>query len=180
MKRALSTMALVLATFALLACATKRSGPLVSELRTADYPVTYINDGAGDESVLNTAHYSGGRHKECRKALSDMIALRKDAIPLLIAHLDDRSPTTARYQQKEGLLVPFGFVCLDLLIQITDSPANIRDCAQDGMGACIQKPYYFMPDGSAKEAALVKEKWEALSRKGAIKYVHPKWWKSGS
>jgi hypothetical protein len=180
MKKMLNTMVLVSTVLVLQACAMKTPQPLMSELQGADYPVTYINDGAGDESVLNTLHYSGGQNRECRKTLAKMIALREEAIPLLIEHLDDMSPTQAKYQQAEGLAVPFGFVCLDILMQITDSPATIRDCKEEGMGACIHRPYYYLPDVSAKKAALVKEKWQALYRKGEIRYIYPEWWKKRS
>ena len=180
MKNLLNSAILLLSLCALGACATKSTGPLVSDLLSSNYPVTYINDGAGDESVLNTLHYEDGKNKKCRDTLNRMVDLKEQAIPLLIAHLDDMSPTTARYQQNDKLPVPFGFVCLDVLLQITDSPAIIHDCAHEGMGACVHPPYYFMPDVSAKQAATVKEHWQALYQKGEIRYVYPQWWKQRS
>ena len=164
MKSVRSTVILSLSLLVLGACATKSTGPLVSDLLSADYPVTYINDGAGDESVLNTLHYEDGKNKKCRDTLNRMVDLKEQAIPLLIAHLDDMSPTTAKYQQNDKLPVPFGFVCLDLLLQVTDSPAIIHDCKHEGMGACVHPPYYFMPDGSAKQAATVKEMYQPSTR----------------
>jgi len=177
MKKMLSTMILLFSLCALQGCAMKNPRPLISELLIANYPMTYINDGAGDESVLNTLHYSEGRNKKCHDILTKVVDLKEKAIPLLIAHLDDMSPTKAKYQEDAGLSVPFGFVCLDILIQITDSPAIIHDCKHDGMGACVHSPYYYMPDGSARNAAMVKEHWQALYKKGEIKYVYPEWWK---
>lgn len=177
MKKMLATMMLLSSLCALQACATRSPGALVSDLQVADYPVTYINDGAGDESVLNTLHYSDGRNKECRDLLTQVIGLKEKAISLLIGHLDDMRPTKARYQQDERLSVPFGFVCLDILLQITDSPAVIHECKEDGMGACVHSPYYFMPDASASKAAAAKGHWQALYQKGEIKYVYPEWWR---
>jgi hypothetical protein len=180
MKKMLSSILLFSSLCVLHACAVTNPRPLMSELVIADYPITYINDGAGDESVLNTLHYSNGQNNKCRNTLNRMVDLKEKAIPLLIAHLDDMSPTRAKYQQNEGLAVPFGFVCLDILIQITDSPAIIHDCKHDGMGACVHSPYYYMPDVSAKHAAIVKEHWQALYQAGKIKYVYPEWWKQRS
>lgn len=180
MKSMLSAAMLFIFLCALGACATKTPGALISDLRSADFPITYINDGAGDESVLNTLHYSDGHNKKCQETLTRVVDLKERAISLLIEHLDDMSPTKARYQQDEKLLVPFGFICLDLLIQVTDSPAIIHDCKDDGMGACVHKFYYYMPDVSAKNAAIVKERWQALYRKGEIKFIYPEWWKQRS
>ena len=142
MKSMLSAVVLLSFLCALGACATKTPGSLISDLRSADYPITYINDGAGDESVLNTLHYSDGQNTKCRETLTRVVGLKEKAIPLLIDHLDDMSPTKARYQQDEKLSVPFGFICLDMLIQVTDSPATINDCKEDGMGGCVLEPYY--------------------------------------
>lgn len=158
-------------------CAIKSTRPLVPELLSAGYPVVYINDGAGDESVLNTLHYADGQNKKCHDTLVRVVDLKEKAIPLLIAHLDDMSPTKAKYQQEEDLSVPLGFVCLDILLQLTDSPAIIHDCQEDGMGACVHSSYYFMPGASAKKAAMIKRHWQELYRKGEIKYIHPEWWK---
>ena len=85
MKSCLSAVVVSISLCALGACAAKGSRPLLSDLQSADYPVTYINDGAGDESVLNTLHYADGKNRKCYAMLTRMVDLKEEAIPLLIA-----------------------------------------------------------------------------------------------
>jgi len=112
---------------------------------TPDFGIVYIADGAGDGTVLT---------ERPSEAVKKIVMLQDAAIPVLIRHLDDMRPTSAKYKGgaywDDPIAVPVGYVCLDILSQIVRDNKVLfvqgrRDCDFDGVGACIQAPYYFDP-----------------------------------
>jgi hypothetical protein len=110
---------------------------------------------------------------------------------MLIEHLDDMRSTSATFfsDKHKGIVqVPLGYVCLDLLTNITKATPRIfvEPCADDGLGACVNERFYFWPDSFIRrggkyfarpEIRRVKTKWERAYRRGFAKYRYPEWWK---
>lgn len=148
----------------------------IDALTTAPSLVVYSEDGAADATVTENPS------REVRA----IVNLRSSAIPLLIAHLNDTRPTSAKFK---GNPVPVGHVCLDILTNIVSAPEIlIKDCADDGLGACVGGGYYFRPDAftrkgsgfvAGREVARVKANWQRAYRRGGVKFRYPAWWKRG-
>ena len=146
----------------------------IDGLTTAPSLVVYSEDGAADATVTENPP------REVRA----IVNLGSRAIPLLIAHLDDARPTSAKFN---GSSVPVGHVCLDILTNIVSAPGIlIKDCADDGLGACVDGRYYFRPDAftrrggsfvASREVARVKANWQRAYRRGGVKFRYPAWWK---
>ncbi len=67
--------------------------------------------------------------------------------------------------------------CLDILTNIIDAPeVLIKDCADDGLGACVEKGYYFRP-GETEGAIIgeVKANWQRAYSEGKVKFKSPAW-----
>lgn len=134
-----------------------------------DLRVTYVSDGVSDASVLSFPV----------PEVRDVLTLGSDAVPLLIEHLDDTRLTAAIFNGHEegNKPVSVGHVCLDILIGSVDAPvAEIEDCADDGLGACVEEGFYFRPDEtSLKEMEEVKVNWQRAYRDGKVKFAYPAW-----
>ncbi len=50
------------------------------------------------------------------------------------------------------------------------------DCADDSLGACIQKGYYFRPDASLERMKAVKKNRQKILNRGVLVFEYPKWW----
>lgn len=131
--------------------------------------VTYSGDGAADASVTESPV------PEVRQ----IINLKAAAILLLISHLDDRRLTAATYVEQSGerKRVPVGHICLDILTMIVKARSIlVKDCADDGLGACVKAGYYFPPYGRSRIAMRkVKFKWQRAYRAGRIRFAYPAW-----
>ena len=146
----------------------------IDALTSAPSLVVYSEDGAADATVTENPP------PEVRA----IAHLRSRSIPLLIAHLDDARPTSAKFN---GHLVPVGPVCLDILTNIVSAPGILKkDCADDGLGACVDGRYYFRPDAFAREGggftagrdvARVKANWRRAYRRGGVRFKYPAWWR---
>jgi hypothetical protein len=146
----------------------------IDALASAPALVVYSEDGAADATVMENPS------PEVRA----IVNLGAQSVPLLIAHLDDPHPTSAKFK---GNLVPVGHVCLDILTNIVSAPGILtKGCADDGLGACIAGGYYFRPDAFAhrgsgfvagREVERVKANWRRAYRRGSVKFKYPAWWK---
>lgn len=149
---------------------------------TPDFGIVYVADGAGDGTVLNDRPST---------AVKDIVKIKDAAIPILIRHLDDMRLTSARYKGggywNDPIAVPVGYVCLDILSQIVRDNKTLfvegrRDCDLDGVGACIEPPYYFDPfnyttNGKrvvpGKQVLIAKRNWEYARNRGLLKFRFP-------
>ena len=145
----------------------------IDALTLAPKLVVYGDDGAADATVTENPP------PEVRA----IVTLRSRSIPLLIAHLDDARPTSAKFN---GNPVPVGHVCLDILTNIVSAPGIlIKDCADDGLGGCVDGRYYFRPDAFLRKGggfvvsrgvARAKANWLRAYRRGDLKFKYPSWW----
>jgi hypothetical protein len=74
--------------------------------------------------------------------------------------------------------VKLGHVALDILTHIIAKTNRIfvPNCADDGLGACIQRGFYFRPDASREQIASVKANWQAALKRGSLRFEYPTWW----
>jgi hypothetical protein len=152
----------------------------ITRLGTID--IHYVEDGASDASVVQSPE----------PPVKAVVDLRERALPLLVDCLTDRTPAKALATTSTGGVrartnAPLGYVCLDVLMSITNGKdVHVQDCADDGLGACIHEPYYFRPDvyssGDEEEAAkrvrAVQAAWREALKKGVVSFVYPPWWKT--
>ena len=79
-----------------------------------------------------------------------LVRLGTKGFPLLIDCLEDGRLTIIEFDGNtitEAMKVPVGYVCLDILMGTTRGrPTSDPDCADDGLGACMNDGYYFRPD----------------------------------
>ncbi len=145
-----------------------------------DFGLTYIDDGAGDGTVVRETP---------QPVVRKIIDLGPSAIPILIEHLDDRRLTSALYKGghhwKDPIRVPLGFVSLDLLIEITRDTKLLfingqKHCEFDGMGACVKPGYYAKPGvflgsdvASKNRIKRLKQNWQKTYRNGAVRFERP-------
>jgi hypothetical protein len=156
----------------------------ITALAAAPSLVTYSDDGAADVTVMEVGENDRGAVEKPIPEVSAIVKLGAKAIPLLIRHLDDTRLTSARFH---GRPVPVGHVCLDILTSIIIAPkVLVKDCPDDGLGACIKRGYYFRPDaygiGKDKQMARpeilrVQSNWWRAYRGGRIRFRYPSWWK---
>ena len=133
----------------------------------------YVEDGAGDGTVLRSKDQTA-------ELAATLTRCPQEAGPLLIERLDSRRKTSFKSQTSrtgsEGRAVSLGFVCLDVLLHIVVpmKPVFDEDCADDGLGACLNPPYYFRPD-SQDAVAITKSKrsWQTLLRAGRLRFQSP-------
>lgn len=109
----------------------------------------YFDDAAADASILfpgNSTHPSD-RPNDPAVAL---VRLGEKGTPLLIDCLSDGRVTNIRFGGNyitKPMSVPVGYVCLDILMGTTSSKSLAEhDCADDGLGACMNSDFYFRPD----------------------------------
>jgi len=164
----------------------------IDALASAPSLVVYSEDGAADATVTNVGANNSGAVENPIPEVRSIINLGARAIPLLIAHLNDTRLTSATFNggftRGKPIRVPVGYVCLDILTHIIgDNPhIFVRNCGDDGLGACVNSEYYFRPDEYypaghdyiAREGVHVaKVNWLRAYRKGLIKFQYPAWWK---
>jgi hypothetical protein len=145
-----------------------------------DLRCTYHDDGAADASVLENP---------VPEVLA-VVHLGRRALPLLVAHLDDRRPTAATYDggrfASAPLRVAVGYVCLDILTNMVRTKRGIvrEDCADDGLGACIKRGYWFHPAVFApskdsfqqqRSVRVAKANWRAALGAGWVEFESPAW-----
>jgi hypothetical protein len=112
-------------------------------LKIEDFGISYSEDGAADATVL-FPNSGTGRPVEPVIAL---VRLRQKGFSLLIDCLSDSRLTSASFGGNTIMKVPVGYICLDLLMGTTrGKPVSDPDCADDGLGACMEKGFYFRPD----------------------------------
>jgi hypothetical protein len=173
-------MANLLILLAILAAGPREPGEqLIFALAKMTPSVEYVTDGAADVSVMSIGQTAEGVVEHPPGELARIVSLRLRAVPLLIAHLDDKSPTNHRFAEVPDLRVPLGFVCLDILSMITEGPMVVSDCTDDGFGACVAEGYFFRPDSPRKDVLAVKRAWEKAYREGKVRFVAPSWWAGG-
>jgi hypothetical protein len=141
----------------------------------------YSEDGAADATVM----------EQPVQAVKDIVKLRGKAIPFLIQHLNDLRLTNATFNggfsRDKPIRVPVGYICLDILLSIVSgkSPVKIRNCFDDGLGACVEPGYYFRPDEyyPAGENYLArdgvyraKKNWQQAYSTGKLNFSYPVWW----
>jgi len=136
----------------------------------------YADDGAGDGTVTQSGELvDSGPLVRPVQAVRAIVDLRAGAIPILVAHLDDERATTIVFA---GKLVRLGHLALDILTHIVGRTNRVfvSHCADDGLGACIQRGFYFRPDASAEQMSAVKAVWQIALKRGSLQFVYPRWW----
>ena len=125
---------------------TKYIDPL---LQAKDLGIHYYDDGAADATVLIPESDKVPLDSPSDAVLA-FVRLARGSIPLLIDCLDDGRLTTVLFDGNattRAMHVPVGYVCLDILMGVTHGkPAHVPDCSDDGLGACMETPFYFRPD----------------------------------
>lgn len=147
--------------------------------------VEYVASDGGHASVMEQGDRDGKWVPVVKEAFA-VADLGPETVPLLIDHLDDTRVTKATFRltgdDTVAQPVALGFVCLDVLTSIVrDDPAVVvPECADDGMGACVQAGYYFRPDafviedGVLKAGPTVKQvqaNWRRALKNGHAKYA---------
>ncbi len=156
-------------------CSGKRlEEQLISLAQVRPSRPVYVEDGAGDGTLT--------QHPEAKEAVEAILACPKGAAAVLVKHLDNRVLThvlaeTASNPPGTGdrgsivRRVVLGVLALDLLLQMFDEPSSIvyvADCADDGLGACVQPQFYFRSDSGAATAHSTKKAWSRLLRSGQL------------
>ena len=158
-------------------------------LAAGDLGNVYVEDGAADGTVMQIGRY--GQVEKPHPAVASIVALGAKSIPLLIDCLDDVRLTSATFKggfTREKLLrVPVGYVCLDILTNVIESNSVfIKNCADDGLGACINGKYYFRPDDyyptgedytPRLAVSVAKANWSKAYKDKRIRFQFPSWWK---
>lgn len=161
---------------------------LITALVNARLGTNYSDGGAADATVTALATSDTSRQTASAEVRA-IFDLGPRCIPLLIAHLDDQRLTKTRFYGGEfrnaPIQVPLSHICLDILLHATDSRAvYVKDCADDGLGACVRQGYYFRPDvlrGRGGLAAMrrVKARWRQAYKAKRIRFKYPDWLKRG-
>jgi hypothetical protein len=155
-------------------------------LRVTDFGIHYYDDGAADASVLFPSTESNPYDRP-REPVIALVRLRERSFPLLIDCLSDPRVTTARFDGSSitmPMKVPLGYVCLDILMEIVDGkPASDPDCADDGLGACMNEGFYFRPDDYSRcwpdvcdlrpWVMVVQRKWREAFLRRRLRFRNP-------
>ena len=165
----------------------------------------YADDGAGDGTIM-VADQQQGERQHPFPAVKAIVDLGDKALPLLIDCLGDTRITSATMIFQAGnphakpVPVPVGEVCLDVLLNVVvptkevfvDScPPEEKEgdepcCFTDGLGACVNKGFYFRPDaydlrdGRAVAHSIVttvQSNWRKAYKNGLLTYRYPVMWK---
>jgi hypothetical protein len=150
-------------------------------LTVKDFGTAYSADGAADATVLFPPD------DKPRDAVLVLVRLGRRSIPLLIDCLSDQRVTTVRFRGStvaKPINVPLGYVCLDILMGTTKSRAvNSQDCADDGLGACIEWEFYFLPHEYSECFAdqclarpwvgIVQRNWRRLFLQKRVRFENP-------
>ncbi len=130
-------------------------------------PRVFVNDGASDYTVSMLEPPS----------VRDL--LDRDGIHLLLARLDDTSPTmTVIRDRGEEAMVPLGYLCLDLLLQMSADGSLVfdqRDIGDDGAWTNVLQPFFFpanvLSGGQGPEIMReVRAGWEEAFRLGRLRF----------
>jgi hypothetical protein len=159
--------------------------PLV---KVDDFGTAYYEDGAADATVLfaqsNKPPYD---YQRPAAPVIELVRLRDRGFPLLIDCLSDGRLTRMRFGGNsitKPMNVPVSYVCLDILIgELPEKPISIPDCADDGLGACVNSEYYFRPDDYYRCSDLqcflrpwiivVQRKWRSLYLAHQLRFHNP-------
>ena len=118
-------------------------------LQVKDFGIHYYDDGAADATVLFPQSEANPWQRP-RDPVIALIRLGPKSFPLLIDCLGDGRLTNVEFDGNtttNRMKVPVGYVCLDILMGSTRGrPMSEPDCADDGLGACMNYGYYFRPD----------------------------------
>jgi hypothetical protein len=120
-------------------------------LDVKDFRMYYYEDGASDASVLFPSK-EGIPYGRPVEPLISLVRLREKSFPLLIDCLNDRRVTSVRFDGNritKPMNVPLGYVCLDILMFTASGRVSDPQCADDGLGACMNDGFYFRPDDYA-------------------------------
>ncbi len=163
----------------------KYIAPLLS---VKDFGMHYYDDGAADASVIYPSSASNVYERPL-DPISSLIRLGKKSHPLLIDCLSDERLTAVWFAGNtttREMRVPLGYVCLDLLMHVTESKIVFEaDCANDGLGACVNTGYYFRPDDYFHCAvgwekcvarpwiAVVQKNWARLHKQRRLQFHNP-------
>jgi hypothetical protein len=105
----------------------------------------YFEDGAADATVI----FPSGDLPRA-PPVAELVHLGTKSLPLLIDCLSDGRLTKIQFEGNaitRKMNVPIGYVCLDILMNVVPGkPASEPDCADDGLGACMNYRFYFRPD----------------------------------
>ena len=147
--------------------------------RLAAVKIAYVEDGAADGSVMEAP----------TEAVREVVNKREAGFSDLVSCLSSMQPTrstavTLLNQKKSSTVVPLGYVCLDVLMNIAKSPTIfVEDCGDDGFGACVKEGFYFRPDiyrtEKSKAVAIVRkvqERWSNALTTNQINFEYPAWW----
>ncbi|MGA1984575.1 MAG: hypothetical protein ABSG84_19185 [Acidobacteriaceae bacterium] len=119
-------------------------------LAVKDFKTHYYEDGAADATVLFPLGDADHPYPRPVDPVIALVRLREKSIPLIIDCLSDSRITSVRFDgnaMTRPMNVPLGYVCLDILMGTTkDRSVYFPDCADDGLGACIEPDFYFRPD----------------------------------
>jgi hypothetical protein len=107
-------------------------------LANASFGNVYSDDGAGDGSITALGKVlESGPTVLPLPVVKAIVDLKSSALSALIDRLDSTRATRISFKGKP---VPLGYLALDILTKIvreTDS-IFIKNCADDGLGACIE------------------------------------------
>ncbi len=162
---------------------------LITALLNASLTTFYSDDGAADATVTALAT-SDPSHQTTSKEVRAILDLGPRCIPLLIAHLDDRRLTKARFSggafRNAPIQVPLGHICLDILLHATKGRTiHIENrWWDDGLGVGFQPKFYFRPDvlfghGGVARMRRVKARWQRAYKAKKISFEYPAWLKRG-
>jgi len=141
----------------------------------------YVRDGADDDSlaqIVADRHEAaavdglGTNMKSEEARLIERVACR-EAISMLIDHIDDVRPTRAiRVDGNRRIIVPLGYLCLDLLISMSIGESLIFDHEDVSE---VRPEYWFPPDVLAQPEAgrvmaRVKRAWVQAKAAGVLKF----------
>jgi len=165
----------------------------------------YYDDGAADGTIMvpTGRQVPVARHLPAVKAIVD---LGDASLPVLIDCLNDTRITSATMTFKGGdpdakpVPVPVGEVCLDILLNVVvptqevfvdscpleEKQGDAPCCFRDGLGACVNKGFYFRPDSydlrdgravARPIVSLVQSNWQQAYKGGRLRYQYPEMWK---
>jgi hypothetical protein len=190
----------------LVAQSPPKSDPRVDALaKTPGLGAVYSDDGAADGTVMVSAGEQGPVENPI-PAVKAIVDLGDKALPLLVGCLSDTRLTSATMTFQHGnaqakpVPVPVGYFCLDILTNIVvpnthifvdscppqEKEGDAPCCNSDGLGACINKGFYFRPDdyvlseGGAVAHPLVltaQSNWRKAYDAGWLKYEYPAGWR---
>lgn len=116
-----------------------------------NFGTSYYEDGAADASVVypESAEAPYG-YVQPAPAVVNLVQLGRRGLPVLIDCLSDSRRTKMRFGGNaitSAMDVPVGYVCLDILMsEVRGRPVSDIECADDGLGACMNDGFYFRPD----------------------------------